>query len=88
MMTGVNAHLYVPVNKLKTPPKLCKDCRHYVAPPAEITDARFGKCAYFAKMCLIDGSLEYPFVGTIRETTCKDSQYWESALKSTHVYED
>lgn len=54
--------------------KLCKNCKHFV-PPSKNVDIKYGNCALFGSIHVVDGSIEYLAATVARDFYCKDAYY-------------
>ena len=55
---------------LAPPQRLCKDCRHFMTTGRSAVPMRLGKCSKLATANLVDGSVEYHYASTIRDSHC------------------
>lgn len=48
---------------------LCKHCKHFLQPVD--TKARYGRCARFGRINMVDGSQEFWYASMVRDSHCK-----------------
>ena len=65
---------FSPNKPVQSSVKLCVKCAHYIPPKIAATR---GQCRLFGMMDVIDGSITYSNVQTIREQYCKGVQFKE-----------
>lgn len=65
------------------PTKLCMKCAHYIPPKMGTTATGRGQCRLYGNVDVIDGSVTYADVRTIRQQFCKGAKYEDSPQKNT-----
>ncbi len=73
-LSSLTTFCSVPYDKNKPMPKLCKDCKHFLA-PKDYTKYEYGQCAKFGNINLVDGKIEYQYAMMVRKFKCKDELF-------------
>jgi hypothetical protein len=75
----------VPYHPNMLPPKLCKDCKHFLIDAK--SSIKYGYCNRFGSINLVDGSIRYEHATIAREYQCKGELFeTKSGLKSSDTW--
>jgi len=64
---------FSPEKPVQSNVKLCVTCAHYI--PPKLASSTRGQCRLFGMMDVIDGTITYSDVRTIREQYCKGAHF-------------
>ena len=70
---------FSPLRPLQVP-KLCKKCAHFQKPVDDDKPLTAGVCTLFGMVNLVDGTLSYAAVTTVRENMCRNAQFYKEKM--------